>query len=383
MLEPSKSVDATASPGTSTNNFFRVSITGAVDHDAHSVDGAAINNHILADLAELFAGVGAGVPDLEFQLRPFNQATSVSRSTSSRAAVNELHGSAFIYYRDNNITTFQIIGRDANRFNDPKLNNPFFARRQRGQSGRPDQEDRLFSFFNFENNNQDGVFTVNNNHAIYTQYDHVAPNPLSAKQANAKFDWKVNEKHNAFIRLSTDNNDNYNPNGGSACPRTRSSPRTSRPRRKAASARSLRRAWSTTCVTLMAFTAPTSIIRLLTIAAIRFSVWGSAGRRSARAALFASTPRPDAAEPRDTFVSTDRHSQLAERLPPAARRGRVGTYTPSAVGPSMNRRQSRCTIHQRLQTRLPEWRPHAGPQKRFNLAGHLQLAAGKLESGLQ
>ncbi|HKQ90108.1 MAG TPA: TonB-dependent receptor [Blastocatellia bacterium] len=222
MLEPGVSVDATASPGTSANNFFRVSIAGASQAMTRiSVDGAAINDRITGGTSQNFSQESVQ----EFQISTFNYdlSTSVTSVGSvnivSRSGSNEFHGSAFIYYRDHNIAAFPGIGRDANRFNDPKLNDPFFARRQIGGSlGGPIKKDKLFWFFNFENNNQDGVFTVNNNHAIYTQYDHVAPNPLSAKQANAKFDWKVNEKHNAFIRLSTDNNDNYNPNGGVRMP---------------------------------------------------------------------------------------------------------------------------------------------------------------------
>jgi|RhiMethySRZTD1v2_1073278.scaffolds.fasta_scaffold34372_2 carboxypeptidase family protein len=222
MLEPGVSVDATASPGTSANNFFRVSIAGASQAMTRiSVDGAAINDRITGGTSQNFSQESVQ----EFQISTFNYdlSTSVTSVGSvnivSRSGSNELHGSAFIYYRDHNIAAFPGFGRDANRFNDPKLNDPFFARRQIGGSlGGPIKKDKLFWFFNFENNNQDGVFTVNNNHAIYTQYDHVAPNPLSAKQANAKFDWKVNEKHNAFIRLSTDNNDNYNPNGGVRMP---------------------------------------------------------------------------------------------------------------------------------------------------------------------
>jgi len=222
MLEPGVDVTATAAPGTSANNFFRVSIAGAnQDMTRISVDGAAINDRITGGTSQNFSQESVQ----EFQISTFNYdlATSVTSVGSinivSRSGSNDIHGTAFFYYRDHNIAAFPGFGRDPNRFQDPKLNDPFFARRQAGGSlGGPIKKDKLFWFFNFENNNQDGVFTVNNNHAIFSQYDHVAPNPLSAKQANAKFDWKVTEKHNAFIRLSTDNNDNYNPNSGVRMP---------------------------------------------------------------------------------------------------------------------------------------------------------------------
>src|SRR5262245_1385390 len=222
MLEPGVDVVAVANPGTSPNNFFRVSIAGANQTMTRiSVDGATINDRITGGTAQNFSQESVQ----EFQISTFNfdlstSVTSVgSVNVVSRGGTNELHGSAFMYYRDHNIAAFPGFGRDPRRFQDPSLNDPFFARRQAGGSlGGPIKKDKLFWFFNFENNNQDGVFTVNNNHAIFSQYDHVAPNPLSAKQANAEFDWKVTDKHNAFIRLSTDNNDNYNPSGGVRMP---------------------------------------------------------------------------------------------------------------------------------------------------------------------
>ncbi len=222
MLEPGVSVDATSSPGTSANNFFRVSIAGANQTQTRiSVDGATINDRITGGTAQNFSQESVQ----EFQISTFNfdlstSVTSVgSVNVVSRSGSNELHGSGFFYYRDHNIAAFPGYGRDPRRFQDPALNDPFFARRQAGGSlGGPIKKDKLFWFFNFENNNQDGVFTINNNHAIFSQYDHVAPNPLTARQANAKFDWRVTEKHNAFIRLSTDNNDNYNPNSGVRMP---------------------------------------------------------------------------------------------------------------------------------------------------------------------
>ena len=283
-------------PGTSANNFFRVSIAGASQAMTRiSVDGATINDRVTGGTSQNFSQESVQ----EFQISTFNfdLSTSVTSVGSvnivSRSGSNELHGGAFILLSRSQRRRFSgLRTRAANRFSDPGLDDPFFARRQMGGSlGGPIKKDKLFWFFNFENNNQDGVFPVNNNHAIYSQFDHIAPNPLCAKQANAKFDWRVNEKHNAYIRLSTDNNDNYNPNGGVRMPSNWVVTKNVAAQiAQAASARSSRRAWSTTSATLTAFTAAASIIRLLTIAAIRCSVWGWAGRRSARAAVSASAP---------------------------------------------------------------------------------------------
>src|SRR5215510_207261 len=180
MLEPGVNVEATAAPGTSPNNFFRVSIAGASQTMTRiSVDGAPINDRITGGTAQNFSQEMVQ----EFQISTFNYdlSTSVTSVGSinvvSRGGTNELHGSAFIYYRDHNTAAFPGFNRDSRRFEDPALNNPFFARRQMGGSlGGPIKKDNIFWFFSFENNNQDGVFTVTNNHPISSQYDHVAPN---------------------------------------------------------------------------------------------------------------------------------------------------------------------------------------------------------------
>lgn len=222
MLEPGVTVESVANPGTSPNNFFRVSIAGA--HNALtriSVDGASVNDRITGGTSQNFSQETVQ----EFQISTFNfdLATSVTSvgavNVVSRAGANQLHGSGFIYYRDHNTAAFPDLTRDPRRFENPALNDPFFARRQYGGSlGGPIKKDRYFWFYNVENNNQDGVFAVHNNHPIFSQFDHIAPNPLNAIQHNLRLDAKFNDKHSAFLRVSSDNNDNFNPNGGVRMP---------------------------------------------------------------------------------------------------------------------------------------------------------------------
>ena len=109
------------------------------------------------------------------------------------------------------------LERDSRRFTDPSRDEPFFARRRTGGSiGGPIKKDSLFWFFNMEHNNQDGVFAINNGrHPIFSQFDVVSPNPLTATQANLRIDMpKLSSKNSAFIRLSNDHNDNFNPANG-------------------------------------------------------------------------------------------------------------------------------------------------------------------------
>jgi hypothetical protein len=218
MLEPGVTVEAVDNPGTSPNNFFRVSIAGASSALTRiSVDGATINDRVTGGTAQNFSQETVQ----EFQISSFNfdLATSVtgvgSVNVVSRSGSNDFHGSAFIYYRDHNMAAYPALKRNPRRFIDPSLDEPFFARRQIGSSlGGPIKKDKLFFFFNYEYNNQDGVVPITNQHAIFSQFDVAFQQPLNFHSTNLKFDYKVNEKHSTFLRFSTDNNKNFNSANG-------------------------------------------------------------------------------------------------------------------------------------------------------------------------
>lgn len=222
MLEPGVAVEAVDNPGTSPNNYFRASIAGASQALTRiSVDGATINDRVTGGTSQNFSQETVQ----EFQISTFNHdaSTSVtgvgSINVVSRSGTNELHGSAFIYYRDHNMAGFPALQRNPRRFIDPSLDNPFFARRQMGGSvGGPIKKDRVHYFFNYEYQNQDGIQAVANNHPVFSQFDVAPSNPLDFHQVNLKVDWQVNDEHHAFIRISTDNNDNYNSANGTFLP---------------------------------------------------------------------------------------------------------------------------------------------------------------------
>lgn len=210
-IEPGVSVAAVDNPGSSPNNFFRVSIAGASQALTRiSVDGATINDRVTGGTSQNFSLETVE----EFQISTFNYDLSTSTTSAgsvnvvSRSGSNAFHGSAFMYYRDHNLSAYPLLKRDA------RTADPFFARRQMGGSiGGPIKKDRAFFFFNGEYNNQDSVVLVNNNHPIWSKFDGAFTQPLTFKTTNIKLDGRLNDKQNAFVRFSTDNNHNVNADG--------------------------------------------------------------------------------------------------------------------------------------------------------------------------
>jgi hypothetical protein len=202
MLEPGVEVSVSENPGTSPNNFFRVSIAGANQALTRiSVDGASVNDRITGGTAQNFSQESVQ----EFQISTFNfdLATSVtgvgSINVVSRTGTNGVHGSGFFFFRDHNLAAYPGFKRDT------RNPDPFFARRQSGfYLGGPIKKDKAFWFMNLENNNQTSVWTIFSTDPYLTALDHIGQAPFRGKQGNIRFDYKATEKHTMFLRWSID-----------------------------------------------------------------------------------------------------------------------------------------------------------------------------------
>lgn len=232
LLEPGAQVtyNATSTSG-NPNNFFPVSIAGAPSGmTLITVDGVRSNDRVTGGTSQNFS------PETvqEFQIQSFN--FDLSSGTNSIGAINivsrtggnQLHGSAFFFFRDHNMAAFPGLSRPCERtpsgafrnlacnFADlrPGVEDPFFARRQGGfQLSGPLKKDRLFWFTNFENTNQVGARTIafgttaaTGQSAIAAQINHIAQQPFKGHLFNQRLDYKVNDKHTAFLRYSHDRN---------------------------------------------------------------------------------------------------------------------------------------------------------------------------------
>jgi hypothetical protein len=222
-LEPGVTVSYNAAPGAGgPNNYFRVSIAGGASTLTRiSVDGANVNDRITGGTAQNFSQETVQ----EFQLTTFNFDLSVGNTAVgavnivSRTGGNEFHGSGFYFFRDHNIAAYPAFRRpcDPAAFNPgcnnpqlrPQLEDPFFVRRNTGVNlGGPIKKDRLFFFSNFEYTNQVGAQTISFSNPIWAGFSHVGSLPFREKLFDARLDYKLSDKHNAYLRYSSDINTN-------------------------------------------------------------------------------------------------------------------------------------------------------------------------------
>ena len=143
----------------------------------------------------------------EFQLSSVNFDPSTSLTTSgainivTRSGGKELHGSGFYFYRDHNLAAYPGLQRD------PDNPDPFFRRSQFGYHlGGPIKRDRAFFFTSYERNDQTGVFSVQPRTPEFVALGGVFPSPFLGNQFNVRFDARLKNNHNAFIRYTHDGN---------------------------------------------------------------------------------------------------------------------------------------------------------------------------------
>jgi hypothetical protein len=158
----------------------------------------------------------------EFQVSTVNFDLSTGPTFSgainvvTRSGKNDLHGTAFYYYRDHDLAAYPALNRD------PANPDPFFQRRQFGfaLSG-PVHRDRVFFFSNWERNEQRGVSTTTLT-GDFAHLSGISASPLFGDQASVRFDGLLSSRHTAFLRYSHDGTRAFGPatNQSNAYPST-------------------------------------------------------------------------------------------------------------------------------------------------------------------
>ncbi len=129
----------------------------------------------------------------------------------SRSGSNDLHGSAFYFYRDHNMAAYPALKRSA--FNP----NPYFQRKNPGGwvSG-PMIKDRLFYFFNYEVTDQVQAISAQQDLAALQPLNAVISSPQTYHSLNVRLDYHLSDKTSLFARYTHDGNTSFgvNPSGG-------------------------------------------------------------------------------------------------------------------------------------------------------------------------
>jgi hypothetical protein len=132
-------------------------------------------------------------------------------NVATRSGSNDLHGSAFYFFRDHNLSAYPALKRD------PANPDPFFQRRQFGFAvGGPIRRDRLFFFGNWERSEQRGVGTTTLLGPDFASLSRVTSSPLFGDQLSIRLDSHISTNHTAFLRHSHDGSRAFGSVGGTA-----------------------------------------------------------------------------------------------------------------------------------------------------------------------
>jgi len=214
FLEPG----VTASPGSTSqyNSLFSVSILGGDSNKtAITVDGGNIRNSIEGNTGMNFSQ--EVVEEFQLSSANFDLSTGITSVGSvnivTRSGGNDLHGSWYLFFRNNDMAAYPALRRDA-------LNpDPQFARRNPGMwLGGPVRRDRLFYFSNYEYTSQDGVHSYQPNLASASALAGVYETPYRGHLFSTRIDWRATNNHTAFFRFSHDQNSGFGPSGGLSLP---------------------------------------------------------------------------------------------------------------------------------------------------------------------
>jgi outer membrane receptor for ferrienterochelin and colicin len=195
------------------NRQFDVNILGAGSESVRiTVDGATVNDSVTGGTQQNFSQ--EVVQEFQVSSVNFDLSTGITAGGAvnviTRTGSNDFHGSGFFYFRDHNMAAYPYLSRD------PLQPDPFFARRQPGfYLGGPIKKEKLFFFTSYEHINQRGVFSTEPTDPLFAAFLSNAGTPYHSNQFTQRFDYRINDKHSAFLRYSHDGNNAYSPTDNS------------------------------------------------------------------------------------------------------------------------------------------------------------------------
>jgi hypothetical protein len=228
LLEPGVTVNYNANSGVANpNSYFTVSVGGAPSQmTSISVDGARVNDRITGGTSQNFSS--ETVQEFQISTSAFDLSSGTvsvgAVNIVSRTGTNKMHGSAFYFFRDHNMSGFPDFRRpteplangqprdarcvDRNSEACKRALDPFFVRRQYGGTiGGPIRKDKLFFFGNYERNDQVGARNITFSDPVLAHFNHVAQQPQDGHLAGFRLDYTANQKHTGYFRGNLDQND--------------------------------------------------------------------------------------------------------------------------------------------------------------------------------
>ncbi len=146
----------------------------------------------------------------EFQVSTVNFDLSTGTTASgavnvvTRCGGNELHGSAFYFFRDHKLSAYPGLARDA--FN----SHPFFQRQQYGFAvGGPIRKERALFFGTFERNDQRSVDSTLLLTPEFAPLSRITPSPTRVNQFSVRTDFRFSDRHYGFLRHSHEGSFSY------------------------------------------------------------------------------------------------------------------------------------------------------------------------------
>ncbi len=192
-------------------NYTGVSIAGQAGRSAQiAVDGGSVVDNVVGTTVQNFSQ--EIVQEFQLGISNFDLSTGASSTGSvniiSKSGTNDFHGNGYFYVRDDRWAAFPSLSRLDSANGIPLSAQadriPFDREQYGGTLGGPIVHDKLFFFFNYEGNNQDG--SALHNPTESPSFAGFTSNPFDEKLLTAKVDWVVSNSTNVQGRYSFDDN---------------------------------------------------------------------------------------------------------------------------------------------------------------------------------